>query len=26
MLSGIRREKETPEGLNIEEYTPDHRK
>ena len=25
-LSGIRRAKETPEGLNIEDYTPDHRK
>lgn len=25
-LSGIRREKETPEGLNIEDYRPNHRK
>ncbi len=25
-LSGIRREKETPDGLDIEDYRPDHRK
>ena len=25
-LSGIRRMKETPDGLDIEDYSPDHRK